>query len=362
MLYLLLYPLAEQIHFFNLFRYITFRSAYALVTALLISFLIGPYMIRWLKKLRIGDTGREDAPDQHKKKAGTPTMGGLIILAAIIIPVLLWADLTNRYIQIASLATLCLGAIGFSDDYLKVVKKQPKGLVGRKKLAGQIALSLVIGTILVVYPLNPEFATKTNFLFFKNIFVDLAWWLFIPFVVMVIVGTSNAVNLTDGLDGLAIGVVLFAAAAYAVMCYFAGNYKLAGYLNIIFMKGSGELTVFCSAIVGASLGFLWYNAHPAEIMMGDTGSLALGGAIGTTAVLIKQEILLLIVGGVFVMEALSVILQVASFKLTGKRIFKMAPIHHHFTLKGWSEEKIVTRFWIIALICALVALSTLKIR
>lgn len=362
MLYMLLYPLAEKVHFFNLFRYITFRSAYALVTALLISFLVGPFMIRWLRKLKIGDIGREDTPEHHKKKTGTPTMGGLIILAAIMIPVLLWADLSNRYIQIASLATVCLAAIGFSDDYLKVVKKQPKGLVGRKKLAGQILLSLIIGTILVIYPLNPEFATKTNFLFFKNVFVNLSWWMFIPFVAVVIVGTSNAVNLTDGLDGLAIGVVLFAATAYAVMCYFAGNYKLASYLNIIFMKGSGELTIFCSSIVGASLGFLWYNAHPAEVMMGDTGSLALGGAIGTTAVLIKQEILLLIVGGVFVMEALSVILQVLSFKMTGKRIFKMAPIHHHFTLMGWSEEKIVTRFWIIALICALVALSTLKIR
>lgn len=361
MLYNLLYPLAEQMHLLNLFRYITFRSAYALVTALLISFLVGPAIIRRLRKLKVGDTCREDTPQHHRQKAGTPTMGGLMILASIMVPVLLWADLGNRYIQIASLATLCLGAIGFCDDYLKVVKKQPKGLVGRKKLAWQIVLSLAIGAWLLFWPLNPDYATKTSVLFFKNFFIDLGW-LFIPFVMAVIVGTSNAVNLTDGLDGLAIGVVLFAAAAYAVMCYFSGNYNLARYLNILFMRGSGELTVFCASIVGASLGFLWYNAHPSEVMMGDTGSLALGGAIGTTAVLIKQEILLLIVGGVFVMEALSVILQVASFKLTGRRILRMAPIHHHFTLQGWSEQKIVVRFWIIAFICALVALSTLKIR
>jgi phospho-N-acetylmuramoyl-pentapeptide-transferase len=361
MLYLLLYPLSDRIHLFNLFRYITFRSAYALVTALLISFLVGPAIIRWLARIKVGDIGRQDAPDSHMKKAGTPTMGGLIILCAIIVPVLLWADLTNRYIQIASLATLALGGIGFYDDYLKVVKKQPKGLVGRKKLAGQMVLALAVGAFLLWFPLNPDYATKTNFLFLKNVFLELGWF-FIPFVILVITSSSNAVNLTDGLDGLAIGVFLFSAAAYAVMCYLTGNFKLAGYLNIVFMRGSGELTVFCASMIGAAMGFLWFNAHPAEVMMGDVGSLALGGAIGTVAVLIKQEILLFVVGGVFVVETLSVIMQVASFKLTGKRIFKMAPLHHHFELLGWSEQKIVVRFWIVAFICALLALSTLKIR
>jgi len=361
MLYYLLYPLSEQIHLFNLFRYITFRAAYALVTALLISFILGPYMIRWLKRGRISDTGREDAPHEHLKKAGTPTMGGLIILPAIIVPVLLWADLANRYIQVAMFATVGLGLIGFCDDYLKVVKKNPKGLVGRKKLVGQFAIALLVALYLWFFPLNPEYATKTSFLFFKNVFLDLAWF-YIPFVMLVIVFTSNAVNLTDGLDGLAIGVFLFAAGAYAVMSYFTGNFKMAQYLNLLFMRGSGELTVLCAAMVGASMGFLWFNANPAEVFMGDTGSLALGGVIGTVSVLIKQEILLGIVGGVFVMEAASVIVQVASFKSTGRRIFKMTPIHHHFQKTGWSEQKIVVRFWIIAFICALVALSTLKIR
>ena len=361
MLYYLFYPLAEQIHLFNLFRYITFRSASALVTALLISFLLGPLIIGWLKKLKIKDTGREDLPAEHRNKVGTPTMGGLIILAAIIIPVLLWADLSNQYIQISLAATILLGLIGFYDDYLKVVKKNPKGLVGRKKLLGQFAVALLIAVYLRFFPLNPEYATKTSLVFFKNVFLDLAWF-YIPFVTLVIVFTSNAVNLTDGLDGLAIGVFLFAAAAYAVMCYITGNFKWAQYLNLLFMKGSGELTVLCAAMVGAAMGFLWYNTHPAEIMMGDTGSLALGGVIGTVSVLIKQEILLGLVGGVFVMEAFSVILQVASFKSTGKRIFRMTPIHHHFQKIGWSEQKIVVRFWIIAFICALVALSTLKIR
>ncbi len=361
MLYAILLPLAEKVHIFNLFRYITFRSAYALVTALLISFLVGPLMIRWLRKLKIKDTGREDLPDAHRNKIGTPTMGGLIILAAIVIPVLLWADLTNRYIQISLAATSALGLIGFFDDYLKVVKKNPKGLVGRKKLLGQFSIALLVALYLWFFPLNPEYASRTSLLFFKNVFIDLAWF-YVPFVMLVIVFTSNAVNLTDGLDGLAIGTFLFAAAAYAVMSYITGNFKWAQYLNILFMRGSGELTVLCAAMVGAAMGFLWYNTHPAEIIMGDTGSLALGGAIGTVSVLIKQEILLGIVGGVFVMEAFSVIIQVIAFKATGKRVFKMTPIHHHFQKIGWSEQKIVVRFWIVAFICALVALSTLKIR
>jgi phospho-N-acetylmuramoyl-pentapeptide-transferase len=361
MLYALLYPLREQFHLFNLFRYITFRSASALVTALVLSFLIGPPLIRYLKRLQIVDIGREDAPREHMGKAGTPTMGGLIILAAIIIPVLLWADLGNRYIQVSLFATAGLGLIGFYDDYLKIVKKNSKGLVGRKKLVGQFAVALAVALYLQLYPMNPEFATKTSFLFFKNVFIDLAWF-YVPFVMLVIVFTSNAVNLTDGLDGLAIGVFLFSAAAYTVMSYIAGNFKWAEYLNILFMRGSGELAVLGAAMVGASLGFLWFNAHPAEVFMGDAGALALGGVIGTMSVLIKQEILLGIVGGVFVMEAVSVMLQVASFKTTRKRIFLMTPIHHHFQKLGWSEQKIVVRFWIIAFICALVALSTLKIR
>jgi phospho-N-acetylmuramoyl-pentapeptide-transferase len=353
MLYALLYPLREQFHLFNLLRYLTFRSATALVTALLISFLIGPVLIRYLKRLQIVDAGREDMPKEHVQKIGTPTMGGLIILAATIIPVLMWADLSNRYIQVSLFATAGLGLIGFYDDYLKVVKKNSKGLVGRKKLVGQFAIAFAIALYLQLYPMNPEF--------FKNVFIDLAWF-YLPFVMLVIVFTSNAVNLTDGLDGLAIGVFLFSAAAYAVMSYITGNFKLAEYLNILFMRGSGELTVLGAAMVGASLGFLWFNAHPAEVIMGDAGALALGGVIGTMSVLIKQEILLGIVGGVFVMEAASVILQVASFKTTRKRIFLMTPIHHHFQKLGWSEQKIVVRFWIIAFICALVALSTLKIR
>lgn len=361
MLYHLLYPLSESIHAFNLFRYITFRSAYALVTALLISFLLGPAIIRQLRRLQVVDGGREDAPESHRQKAGTPTMGGLIILLAIIVPVLLWADLANRYIQISLFATLGLGLIGFYDDYLKVVKKNSKGLIGRKKLVGQFSVALAIAIYLWFFPLNPEYATKTSLLFFKNIFVDLAWF-YIPFVTLVIVFTSNAVNLTDGLDGLAIGVFLFAAAAYAVLAYITGNFLTAKYLNLIFMRGAGELTVLCAAMVGAAMGFLWFNAHPAEVFMGDAGALALGGVIGTVSVLVKQEILLGIVGGVFVMEAVSVIMQVASYKTTGRRIFLMTPIHHHFQKLGWSEQKIVVRFWIIAFLCALVALSTLKIR
>jgi phospho-N-acetylmuramoyl-pentapeptide-transferase len=361
MLYALLYPLRDQFHGLNLFRYITFRSGAALVTALVLTFLVGPPLIRFLKRLQIVDGGREDAPREHRDKAGTPTMGGLIILAAIIVPVLLWADLGNRYIQVALFATVGLGLIGFYDDYLKVVRKNSKGLVGRKKLVGQFTVALLIALYLQLWPLHPEFATKTSFLFLKNVFIDLAWF-YVPFVMLVIVFTSNAVNLTDGLDGLAIGVFLFAAAAYSVMSYITGNFKWSEYLNILFMRGSGELTVLGAAMVGASLGFLWFNAHPAEVFMGDAGALALGGVIGTMSVLIKQEILLGIVGGVFVMEAASVILQVASFKSTGRRIFLMTPIHHHFQRLGWSEQKIVVRFWIISFICALVALSTLKIR
>ncbi|MEW6685035.1 MAG: phospho-N-acetylmuramoyl-pentapeptide-transferase [Candidatus Edwardsbacteria bacterium] len=361
MLYHLLYPLSEYFHAFNLFRYITFRAAYALVTALVLSFLFGPLIIRKLKEMKIKDGGRENVPQLHQLKSETPTMGGIMILLSLLISTLLWADLTNRYILLTCFATGWLGLLGFVDDYLKLTRKNSKGLGVKKKILGQVFLALLIGFYLLFFPLNPAYATKTSLLFLKNTFIELGSF-YVLFLILVIVGSSNAVNLTDGLDGLAIGVVLFAAAAYAGMSYLTGHFKIAQYLNILFMKGSGELTVFCTAMMGASLGFLWFNAHPAEVFMGDTGSLALGGAIGLTAVLIKQEILLLVVGAVFVVEALSVILQVLSFQLTGKRIFKMSPLHHHFEILGWSESKIVVRFWIMAAICALIALSTLKIR
>jgi len=362
MLYHLFYPLQQYIHAFNVFRYITFRAAYALVTALFLSFLLAPFLIRKLREFKIGQTIREDGPQGHLAKGGTPTMGGILIVLAIVLPTLFWADLTNRFIQIVIFSTLWLGMIGFIDDYLKLVKKRSKGLVASEKLIGQTLLGLLLGIYLYFYPLESSFVTKTNVLFFKNFFFDFNGF-YIPFVILVIVGTSNAVNLTDGLDGLAIGVIAFAAAAYAGMSYVVGNYKIADYLNVLFLRGSGELTVFCAAMIGAALGFLWFNAHPAQIFMGDTGSLALGGALGTVAILIKQEVLLFIVGGVFVMEAASVILQVFYFKFTkGKRLFRMAPLHHHFELLGWSESKIVARFWILAAIFALIALSTLKIR
>ena len=361
MLYHLLYPLREYFHGFNVFRYITFRAAYALITALVLSFVLGPWIIRRLRQWRVKDEGREDAPDSHQTKGGTPTMGGLLILLCIAVPTLLWADLTNHYIWIALGATLWLGTVGFADDFLKRRRRRSLGLVAGEKFGGQILLGVLVGAVLLLWPMDPAFETRTNLLFLKNYLLELGL-LYVPFVVLVIVGTSNAVNLTDGLDGLAIGVVLFAAAAYAGMCYVVGNIKLAEYLNVLYLRGSGELTVFCATMIGASLGFLWFNAHPAEVFMGDTGALALGGALGTVAVLIKQELLLLVVGGVFVIEAFSVIIQVGSFKLRGKRVFKMSPLHHHFELMGWSESKIVVRFWILAMIFALVALSTLKIR
>jgi len=361
MLYHFLYPLREYFHGFNVFRYITFRAAYALITALVFSFLVGPWLIKKLGQWRVKDEGREDAPGSHLIKGGTPTMGGLLILLCITVPTLLWADLTNRYVWITLGATLWLGAVGFADDYLKRKRHRSLGLVAGEKFGGQILLGILVGAALLLWPMEPLYATRTNLLFLKNYLLELGL-LYIPFVVVVIVGATNAVNLTDGLDGLAIGLVLFAAAAYAGMCYVVGNVKIAEYLNVLYLRGSGELTVFCATMIGASLGFLWFNAHPAEVFMGDTGALALGGALGTVAVLIKQELLLLVVGGVFVIEALSVIIQVGSFKLRGKRVFKMSPLHHHFELIGWSESKIVVRFWILAMIFALVALSTLKIR
>jgi phospho-N-acetylmuramoyl-pentapeptide-transferase len=362
MLYHLLYPLSHQISYFNLFRYITFRSAGATITALIISLILGPSLIRLLRKNEVKDEIRIEGPKTHYAKAGTPTMGGLIILAAIVIPTLLWADLSNRFTLYMLLVTLWLGAIGFMDDYLKAIKHQKKGLVARKKLIGQIALGLVLGVILYLYPPTPTFDLKTDLPFLKNYYLDFPIYLYIPFVIMVITGFSNAVNLADGLDGLAIGLSMICLVAFAGMAYITGRFDFTNYLDIVYLPGAGELTVFCSAAVGASLGFLWYNTHPAEVIMGDTGALALGGILGALSILLKKELLLVIVGGVFVVEAISVILQVSVFKLRGKRIFKMAPLHHHFELCGWHESKVVVRFWIVGVLLALVALSTFKIR
>jgi len=362
MLYHLLYPLSHHVSYFNLFRYITFRSAGAAITALIISLILGPWLIRLLRQNQVKEEIRREGPQSHYAKAGTPTMGGLIILAAIIIPTLLWADLSNRFTLYMLLVTVWLGAIGFMDDYLKAIKHQKKGLVGRRKLLGQIALGLLFGLILYFYPPTPNFDLKTDLPFFKNYYLDFPVYLFVPFVIMVIAGASNAVNLADGLDGLAIGLSMICLVAFAGMAYITGRFDFTNYLDIVYLPGAGELTVFCSAAIGASLGFLWYNTHPAEVFMGDTGALALGGILGALSILLKKELLLVIVGGVFVVEAISVILQVSVFKLRGKRIFKMAPLHHHFELSGWHESKVVVRFWIIGVLLALVALSTFKIR
>lgn len=361
MLYHLFYSLSQYVSGFNLFRYITFRTAYATVTALLISWLIGPYIIRKLREKQVKEKIRSDGPQSHLKKEGTPTMGGLIILGAVVMPTLFWADLTNRFIQIVLLVTIWMGAVGFMDDYLKALKGQRKGMVGRKKLAGQVLLGLIVGAILYFFPPSKEFTTDTDIPFFKNYFIPFGA-LYIPFVMLIITGSSNAVNLADGLDGLAIGLVGICFAAFAGLAYLTGRVDFSKYLMITYLEGAGELTIFCGAVMGAALGFLWFNAHPAEVFMGDTGALSLGAALGIVAILIKKEILLVIVGGVFVAEALSVILQVVSFKWRGKRVFKMAPLHHHFELLGWAESKVVVRFWIAGLLLALLTLSTLKIR
>ena len=361
MFYHLLYPLREYIHAFNVFRYITFRTAYATLTALLICFIFGPAIIRALKRRNVVDGVRMDTPERHAGKQGTPTMGGLMILLAVVVPTLLWANLANKYVLICLFTTCWLGAMGFTDDYLRMIRHKPKGMVGKYKIAGQAVLGLVVGALILAFPDDPDLATKTTVPFFKNIFPDLGLF-YIPFVILVITGTSNAVNFADGLDGLAIGMYAIAAAAFAGLSYVTGHARFSEYLNILYLKDAGELTVFCGALVGASLGFLWYNAHPAQVFMGDTGSLALGGALAVISILIKKEILLAIVGGIFVIEALSVIVQVASFRLTGRRVFKMAPIHHHFELVGWPESKLVVRFWILSALLALVTLSTLKLR
>ncbi len=355
----LLYPLVKYFTFFNIFQYITFRAAYAALTALVISFVLGPWLIKKLKEWNIGESIREDGPKSHFVKSGTPTMGGLLIITAISVSILLWQDLSNYYTWILLLAVIGFGLIGFVDDYLKTFKKKASGLRVGLKFSSQIALSLIIAVLLFL--LRNEHTTLLYVPFLKNAVVDMSY-LYIPFAVLVMVGTTNAVNITDGLDGLASGLIIMVGIAFTVLSYLAGRADYAEYLQIPFIEQSWEISVFCLALVGAVTGFLWFNAHPAEIMMGDTGSLSLGGVLGLVALIIKKEILLIIVGGVFVVEILSVIIQVAHFKLTGKRIFKMAPLHHHFELKGWAENKVVVRFWILGGLFVILSLSTLKIQ
>ena len=363
MLYYLQY-LSEYLPVLNVTRYITFRTAGASLTALAIGLFLGPWMIRRLREFQIGQVVRQEGPATHRTKAGTPTMGGLLILTSAIVPTLLWANLSNAFIWIAVLSTAAFGAVGFADDYLKIVRRSHHGLLPRYKMLWQFVIGIAVGLVLLwLAGLTPPlYSTRLVIPFFKTFIPDLSF-LYVAFAALVLVFSSNAVNLTDGLDGLAISVFAVAAATFTALAYVTGHREFAEYLQLIrFSPLTGELTVFCGALVGASLGFLWWNAYPAEIFMGDVGSLALGGAIGTVAVLIKQEALLLFAGGVFVMEALSVILQVGSFKLRGRRIFRMAPIHHHFELIGWSEPKVITRFIILSIIFALFTLSTLKLR
>ncbi|MDL2266490.1 phospho-N-acetylmuramoyl-pentapeptide-transferase [Desulfovibrio sp. OttesenSCG-928-G15] len=358
MLYSLLYPLSSEFVIFNVFRYITFRSVWALLTALIISILVGPLFLRILHRLKFGQFIQEDVK-AHAVKAGTPTMGGLLIIFALLISVLLWADLSNPYIWLTILIFVGFGVIGFLDDYLKILRKHNAGLTARQKFTGQVAIAIIAMAILMTLP---AYSTELSVPFFKNFTPNLGW-LYLPFAVLVMVGTSNGVNLTDGLDGLAIGPTIVAAACFAVFVYVAGNATMAAYLQVANVPGVGEVTVFCGALVGAGLGFLWFNAYPAQVFMGDVGSLSLGGVLGFLAVLCKQELVLLLVGGLFVVETLSVIMQVGYFKMTGgKRLFRMAPLHHHFEMKGLPESKIIIRFWIISLILGLAALSVLKLR
>ncbi len=361
MLYHVLYSFHTQLSVLNVTRYITFRTAAASVTALAISLALGPWMIRRLRAAQVGQIIRTEGPVGHQPKAGTPTMGGLLILTAALTPTLLWADLTNSYVWIAVLSTLAFGAIGFADDYLKLTRQSHHGLRPWYKLVAQVGIATGVGIVLLVLAGENLYNTRLIFPFFKNAIPDLGW-LYVPFTVLVLVGASNAVNLTDGLDGLAIGTFTVAAVAFTCLAYVTGHRVLAEYLLLVRFSPAAELTIFCGSLVGASLGFLWYNSYPAEVFMGDVGSLALGGALGTVAVLIKQELLLPLVGGVFVLEALSVIIQVASFRLTGRRVFKMAPLHHHFELVGWSEPKIISRFLIVSVVFALFSLTTLKLR
>jgi phospho-N-acetylmuramoyl-pentapeptide-transferase len=357
---------------FGVVRYLTFRAAAAAITALVIAFWVGPKIIRWLKKRQIGEAAKVEAPKTHLTKAGTPTMGGLIVLAALLGPTLLWGNLANMYVVLIIFVTAALGAVGFLDDYLKVVKKKPKGLIGRYKIVGQVTVGCVVGGIIYFAPhwIDPDlwkYSSSTTVPFVKNLELDFGR-LYIPMVIFVITATSNAVNLTDGLDGLAIGTVGIVALTLAVISYMTGNTVLSEYLTIPYLRGTGELVVFCAALVGAALGFLWFNAYPAQVFMGDTGSLALGGAIGALCVLIKKEFLLPTLGGVFLAETTSVIIQRLYFKYTkrkygeGRRVFRMAPLHHHFEMLGWTEPKIVTRFYIVAILLMIVSLATFKVR
>jgi len=373
LLYLELYPIFSP---FRVFRYVTFRIAFASLTALLLAMVLGPWLIQRLREFQIGQFIREDGPESHKAKAGTPTMGGILILLATIVPTVMWADLSNVYIWIVVFSTVAFGFIGFLDDYLKIKRRQNLGLRARDKIFLQIVVSLMVGVSLLMLTAKGLYSTHLVVPFFKrfspNLLIEslmgnpytypFAFIFFFMFVILVLVGSTNAVNLTDGLDGLAIGLTIIAAGALTVLTYVTGHAVFARYLDLGYLAGAGEVAIFTGALVGASLGFLWYNSHPAEIFMGDVGSLALGGAIGTVAVIIKQELLLPFIGGVFVAEALSVILQVGSFKLRGKRIFLMAPIHHHFEKSGWKESKVIIRFWIMGLLLALFALTTLKLR
>ena len=361
MLYHLLYPFHDQIAVLNVVQYITFRTAAASLSAFALSLSLGPALIRTLREFQIGQVIRQEGPTSHRAKAGTPTMGGVLILAAALGPTLLWAKLNNPYIWIAMLTTALFGGIGFLDDYLKIVRRNHHGLRPRYKMGCQILVATGVGIVLLVLAQNGAYNTRLIFPFFKRLIPELGWW-YLPFTVFVLVAVSNAVNLTDGLDGLAISTFAIAAAAYTALAYVTGHRVLADYLLLVRFPQSAELTVFCGALVGASLGFLWFNSYPAEIFMGDVGSLALGAALGTVAILIKQELLFGIVGGGFVVEALSVVIQVAAFKMTGKRVFRMAPIHHHFELVGWSDPKVITRFVIAAILCALFSLTTLKLR
>jgi phospho-N-acetylmuramoyl-pentapeptide-transferase len=360
MLYHLLYPLHADIGFFNVFRYVTFRTACAALTAMVISFTMGPWLIRKLRESQIGERIRKDGPEAHHAKAGTPTMGGVLILTAVIVPTLLWADLTSIFVWVALGATVGYGLIGFADDYLKLSRKS-HGLSARTKMALQVLLAVGVALILMELSRRGSYSTELLFPFLKEFRPNLSWF-FVPFAVLVIVSASNTVNLTDGLDGLAIGSVMIAAAAYTLLTYVTGHAQFSAYLDLIHFPRIWELTIFGGSIVGASLGFLWFNCYPAQVFMGDVGSLSLGGAIGTVALLIKQELLLVLVGGLFVVEGLSVIIQVSYYKMTGKRVFKMAPLHHHFELMGWKEPKIIIRFWIVAIIFALASLTTLKLR
>lgn len=364
MLYHFLYPLADQFSVFNLFQYLTFRTGGAIMTALILCFLIGPRMITWLKKKqKEGQPIREDGPEGHFKKAGTPTMGGLMILISAGISVFLWADLTNPYVWIVSFVIISFGIIGFLDDYAKLTKRSHNGVPGKIRLALELIVAFAAVFAYVHFTTEPNAADATGLAlpFFKDLLIPLGF-LFFPFAALVIVGASNAVNLTDGLDGLAIVPVMIAAACFGLISYLVGNAIYSDYLGIHFVAGTGEMAIICGALIGAGMGFLWFNAPPAMVFMGDTGSLSMGAGLGAIAVIVKHELVLAIIGGLFVLETVSVIVQVISYKLTGKRVFRMAPIHHHFEKKGWSEPTVVIRFWIIAMILALIGLSTLKLR